>query len=182
MQYAGKHIKGVLRATLAWGMGIQILLGLVWLIRNMVGLQNFQESSLLLAGETGADGFYSGILYRGLVTLLSSRLWILYGIQLVAAVIASYGLMSRLIGRSWWGRRLFCALALVTIPQAMQCHLAVLPWSLGTSLLLGETALWMKFREKFPGKDRKQTLRESAVQERQGVWEEPAVQERQGSS
>ena len=141
MRRVGKHMGGVLRAALICGMCVQILLGLAWLIKNIGGLQNFQETRLLLAGESAADSFYSGILYRGLAALLSSRLWILYGFQLAAAVVASYGLMSCFFGREKEVLRLFGALALTTIPQAMQCHLAVLPWSLGTSLLLGETAL-----------------------------------------
>lgn len=130
---------------------------------------------MLLAGETAADGFYSGVLYRGLVTLLSSQLWILYGMQLAVAIIAGYGLMSCLIGRNQPGLRLFCALALTTIPQAMQCHLAVLPWSLGTSLLLGETALWRRVCEKFSVQEGRQTLRESAASDRQGAGEESAL-------
>jgi len=144
MRQVGKHVGGVLRAALVCGMGVQILLGLAWLIKNMGGLQSFQESGLLLSGESAADGFYSGILYRGLVALLSSHLWILYGIQLTAALAAAYGLMSCFLSREKAVLRLFCALALTTIPQAMQCHLAVLPWSLGTSLLLGEAALWRR--------------------------------------
>lgn len=144
MRRLGKHTRGVLRAALACGMGVQILLGLAWLMHNMGGLQNFQESRLLLAGESAESGFYSGVLYRGLVSMLSPCLWLLYGIQLTAAVGAAYGLTCCLFGREKKVLRLFCALALVTFPQAMQCHLAVLPWSLGTSLLLVETALWRR--------------------------------------
>lgn len=144
MRRVGKHMGGVLRAALVCGMGVQILLGMAWLIKNIGGLQNFQESSLLLAGESAAEGFYSGILYRGLAALLSSHLRILYGIQLAAAGIAAYGLMACFFDREKTGLRVLCTLALITIPQVMQCHLAVLPWSLGTSLLLGETALWIR--------------------------------------
>lgn len=144
MRRVWKHVGGVLRAALVCGMGVQILLGLAWLIKNIRGLQNFQETRLLLAGESAADSFYSGILYRGLAALLSSRPWILYGIQLAAAVVAAYGLMSCFFDREKKALRLLGALALTTIPQAMQCHLAVLPWSLGTSLLLGETALFKR--------------------------------------
>lgn len=144
IQRAGKHIQGILRAVLVCGMSVQILLGLVWLFRNMAGVQNFQESMALLEGKDLDAGYYSGILYRGLASALSSHLWILYGIQLAAAYAAAYGLMACFTAREKRGLRLFCALALTTIPQALQCHLAVLPWSLGTSLLLGETALWRK--------------------------------------
>lgn len=144
MQQIGKHIRGVLRAALACGMGVQILLGMAWLVRNMAGLQSFQESMAILEGKDLHAGYHSGILYRGLAEALSSHLWILYGIQLAAAYAAAYGLFACLVAGEKRRLRLFCALALNTIPQVMQCHLAVLPWSLGTSLLIGETALWRK--------------------------------------
>ena len=144
MRRLGRHTQGVLRAALACGMGVQILLGLAWLMQNMGGLQNFQESRLLLAGESTGNGFYSGILYRGLALLLSSRLWILYVVQLSAAFAAAWVLWACFFPNGNKRLRLLCTLALVTFPQAMQCHLAVLPWSLGTSLLVGETALWRK--------------------------------------
>lgn len=144
MQRAGKHIQGILRAALVGGMSVQILLGAAWLSRNLAGLQSFQESMALLGGRDLNAAYYSGILYRGLAAALSSHLWILYGIQLAAAYAAAYGLMACFVTGERQGLRLFCALALTTIPQALQCHLAVLPWSLGTSVLIAETALWRK--------------------------------------
>ena len=146
----GENIRGVLWAVLVCGMGIQILLGAAWLIRNIGGLQTFQESmALLQEGDLGA-ALYSGVLYRGLVSLLSSHLCILYGMQLAAAFGAGYGLMVCFTQREEWFLRLLGTLALLTIPQAMQCHLAVLPWSLGTSLLVGETALWICIGKQTP--------------------------------
>ena len=144
MQRAGKHIRGILRAILVCGMSVQILLGMAWLSRNLAGLQNFQESMALLGGQGLNAAYYSGILYRGLAAALSSHLWILYGLQLAAAYAAAYGLMACFVTGEKQGLRLFCALALTMIPQALQCHLAVLPWSLGTSVLIAETALWRK--------------------------------------
>ena len=144
MRRMGMHIRGILRAVLVCGMSVQILLGLAWLIKNMGGLQTFQESRWLLVGEGMAGKIYSGVLYRGLAALLSSHLWILYVLQLAAAVAAAYGLMSCFVEKDQKALRVLGALALTSIPQAMQCHLAVLPWSLGTSLLLTETALWRK--------------------------------------
>lgn len=145
MRRAGKHhIQGVLRAVLVCGMSVQIALGLAWLFCNAAGLQRFQESMALLEGRGLDAGYYSGILYRWLAALLSSRLWVLYGIQLAAAYAAACGLMACFAEGEKWGLRLFGALALTAIPQAMQCHLAVLPWSLGTSLLAGETVLWRR--------------------------------------
>ncbi|MDE6675367.1 MAG: hypothetical protein K2K19_11265 [Acetatifactor sp.] len=144
VQQAGKHIQGILRAVLICGMSVQILLGLVWLLGNMGGLQSFQESMALLEGKEFDAGYYSGILYRGLAAALYSHLWILYGIQLAAACGAAYELMACFVAGEKRLLRLFCALALTTVPQALQCHLAVLPWSLGSSLLVGETMLWRK--------------------------------------
>lgn len=166
MQRTAKHIRGVLRAVLVCGMAVQILLGLAWLIKNMGGLQNFQESRVLLTGEGQETGLYSGVLYRSLAGLLSSHLWILYGIQLAAALTAGYGLTVSILHR---GNRLFGilgALALTTIPQALQCHLAVLPWSLGTSLFAGETALWLRQYRRHHGR---QGTEGSSAGERQGT-------------
>lgn len=139
---AGRHIQGVLRAALVCGMGVQISMGLAWLVYSIGGLQSFQESMALLAGRASGTGMYSGVLYRALAAVFSSRPWILYGLQLAAAGWAAYGLTACFAPKEKRGFRLFCTLALITIPQAMQCHLAVLPWSLGTSILLWETVLW----------------------------------------
>lgn len=142
MRRAGRHIQGVLRAALACGMGVQISMGLAWLIYNIGGMQSFQESMALLAGRASGTGMYSGVLYRALAAAFSSRPWILYGLQLAVAGWAAYGLTACFVAKEKRMLRLFCTLALITIPQAMQCHLAVLPWSLGTSILLWETVLW----------------------------------------
>lgn len=152
MQRTAKHVRGVLQAVLVCGMAVQILLGLAWLIKNMGGLQSFQESRVLLTGEGQATGLYSGVLYRGLAVLLSSHLWILYGMQLAAALAAGYGLIASLLPGKNRLLSLLGTLAFVTIPQALQCHLAVLPWSLGTSLLAGETALWLRQYRRYHGR------------------------------
>lgn len=144
MRRVGRHIQGILRAVLVCGMCVQILLGLAWLIKNMGGLQNFQESRWLLTGDGMTGKRYSGLLYRALAACLSSHLWILYAVQLAAALLAAYALMACLTGRGKAAPCILGALTLTAIPQAMQCHLAVLPWSLGTSLLLAEIALWIR--------------------------------------
>lgn len=139
---AGRHIQEVLRAALVCGMGVQISMGLAWLVYNIGGMQSFQESMALLAGRASGTGMYSGVLYRALAAVFSSCPWMLYGLQLAAAGWAAYGLTACFAAKEKRGFRLFCTLALMTIPQTMQCHLAVLPWSLGTSILLWETVLW----------------------------------------
>ncbi len=155
------HIRGVLRAVLVCGMTVQIMLGLAWLVKNMGGLQTFQESRWLLTGGGVAGRLYSGALYRGLVSLLSSHLRILYGIQLAAAIASAYGLAACFMGKDQKALRILGALALTFIPQALQCHLAVLPWSLGTSLLLAQIALWVDLthnRTKEYGRERKTVI------------------------
>lgn len=143
MRQVGRHMGGVLRAALICGMGIQILLGLAWLINNMGGMQHFQESALLLSGESAPYAFYSGILYRAMAALGAFCPQALYGAQLAAAAASAYWLLSCFFPKENKSLRVLGALSITTIPQAMQCHLAVLPWSLGTSLMLGETALWI---------------------------------------
>lgn len=181
MQRTAKHVRGVLRAVLVCGMAVQILLGLAWLIKNRGGLQSFQESMVLLTGEGRETGLYSGVLYRGLAGLLSSHLWILYGIQLAAALTAGYGLTVSILHR---GNRLLGilgALALTTIPQALQCHLAVLPWSLGTSLIAGETALWLRQYRRY---HERQAMVSASADEGQTfiAWRSRKCAETEGSS
>lgn len=136
-------MRGVLRAAIVCGMSVQILLGLAWLVKNMGGSPSFQESRWLLTGEGMAGKLYSGALYRGLARALSSCLWLLYSLQLAAAAVAAYSLSACFLGKEQRPLRIWAALALTTVPQALQCHLAALPWSFGTSLLMAETALWI---------------------------------------
>ena len=62
---------------------------------------------------------------------------ILYFLQLAAAGAADYLLIRRIcpVGRFW---NVWYVLALLTLPMAMQCHLALLPYSFVSSLFLLE--------------------------------------------
>jgi len=148
MQSLRENVRNVLKALLAIGFGIQIVLGLCWMFGNITGFQQFGDSYLyekisriLVCDE------YEGILYPLLIkgmrgpeylTGIPYYIW-LYFLQLSVAFVAAFRLM-----RAWnlqgkfapvWG-----SLGLMTFPFAMQCHLAVLPQSLLSSLLLLQLA------------------------------------------
>lgn len=123
MKKAAGHISVILRGILFIGFSIQIVLGLIWMCFNFAHLQEFEQAS--------------GILYRGLRRLTGGHYRILYVLQLGAGYYAAHRFLQRLypVRRCWniWG-----SLALLTFPMAMQCHLAVSPYSLVSSLVLLE--------------------------------------------
>lgn len=123
MKKAAGHLTVILKGILLTGFGIQIILGLIWMCFNFPHLQEFSQPS--------------GILYRGLTGLAGERYGILYALQLGLGFWAGYRLLGSL-GAAGRARRLGGSLALLTFPMAMQCHLAVSPYSLVSSLLLLE--------------------------------------------
>lgn len=123
MKKAAGHISVILRGILFIGFSIQIVLGLIWMCFNFAHLQEFEQAS--------------GILYRGLRRITGEHYRILYVLQLGAGYYASHRFLHRL-----WpmkrGRDIWSSLALLTFPMAMQCHLAVSPYSFAASLFLLE--------------------------------------------
>lgn len=123
MKKAAGHISVIFRGILCIGFSIQIILGLIWMCFNFAHLQEFEQAS--------------GILYRGLRRLTGEHYRILYVLQLGAGYYAAHRFLQRLrpVNRIWdiWG-----SLALLTFPMAMQCHLAVSPYSFAASLYLLE--------------------------------------------
>lgn len=123
MKKAAGAVLEIIKGILFVGFGIQIILGMVWMCFNFTRLQEFSVSG--------------GPLYQGIRTLTGNAFVFLYGIQLVLAGAVGY----LFIGRCHGGSRFFRAwgsLCLLTLPMAMQCHLAVSPYSLGCSLFLLE--------------------------------------------
>lgn len=123
MKKAAGHISVILRGILFIGFSIQIVLGLIWMCFNFACLQEFQQTS--------------GILYEGLRHVTGEHYQILYVLQLGLGYYAAHRFLQRLrpVKRMWdiWG-----CLALLTFPMALQCHLAVSPCSLVSSLFLLE--------------------------------------------
>lgn len=114
-------LKGIFFA----GFSVQIILGLVWMCANFIEVQQFGQP----------EGFF----YPWLVSRLGETPQILYLLQLCLAGYAGYELLKPVLpdGRAWRG---WYVLALLTVPVAMQCHLALLPCSFVGSLLLLELA------------------------------------------
>lgn len=121
MKKAAETAGLVVKNIIMLGYTLQIGLGLVWMVANLGGIQDF------LPVEAGAYALFY-FLPQGAYTLV-------YLLQLGAALYAGYRLVQKLCsagrGICLWG-----SLALMTLPMAMQCHLALLPYSFICSLAL----------------------------------------------
>ncbi len=144
MQKACKVFFSVMGAVLFIGFSIQILLGICWMTGNFFGFQQFGESAFYVEiSKSFICDEYEGILYPVLILIARGieeffRIpyhCILYLLQLGMAYIASYKLLKSVgvRGKFW---TVWASMAMVTVPMAMQCHLAVLPDSLTGAFLL----------------------------------------------
>lgn len=137
---AGKLIAGVL----FWGISVQIVLGIIWLLLNIGKQQDFGASQQLVEiSKSFLCDEYTGILYP--VMLLAAR-WIerlvripwyviLYLVQLTVGCYAAHRFL-RALGRTHRGWNLWGSMGILTIPMLLQCHLAILPNSLTLSFFL----------------------------------------------
>ena len=112
-----KLIKGILFV----GFSVQIVFGLAWMGCNFAHVQGFGEAS---------PGLYAGV-----VRLLGRAYPAVYVLQLFAAGLSGQRLILQLCHYGRNGRQnrtaaLWGSLAMMTLPMAMQCHMALLPYSL----------------------------------------------------
>jgi len=114
----------VLKGILLIGFTIQIFLGLAWMCCNVFQVQDFGKIDTAGAG------------YRALFGLLGEQPTLMYLLQLALAYFAADLFLSRFvkIEKKWF--TVWCSLALLTFPFALQCHLALLPYSFMGSLAL----------------------------------------------
>lgn len=137
---AGRVIKGIILT----GFCIQIVLGIVWMCCNAASVQDFAPPS-------------RGI-YRALAGLLDKRLYpLVYGLQLLVALGAGRALCRQAWRTDGW-KPVFGALALLTLPMAMQCHMALLPYSPVCSLGLAQLCLLGKLSAPEEKGSRERTL------------------------
>lgn len=154
-----EKLSALLGRILVLGSGVQIVLGLIWMLANFGSFQEFPESYFLLeVSEKLVCDEYTGILYplllralRGIAGAMRIPYFsIAYALQLIAATwamavfLGSFELWKRLSlpGKIW------AVLSLVTLPMGMQCHLAVLPISLASSLFVAQLGMaWRSMRE-----------------------------------
>lgn len=141
MQKAITHIMIILKGVLFIGISIQTVLGIVWMCRNFSHVPQFGESLFYIqVSRTLRCDEYTGILYPLFLWIVRRNHFVVYGIQLAAAYAASCRFLGVFLPvknrKTLWG-----GLALVTIPIALQCHMAILPCSFAASLLLLELSL-----------------------------------------
>lgn len=111
----------IIKGSIFIGFLVQIVFGLVWMGCSIIHIQDFAEAS------TG--------IYGRAVRLLGKAYPAMYLLQLLMAGYAGWRLVSRLcdLDQNRKRNRLFAlwgSLALMTLPTAMQCHMALLPYSL----------------------------------------------------
>ena len=118
---AAGHVRTVMKGMIFIGFSGQIIWGIVWMCCNFAWVQDFGEPD--------------GALYGGLFRLLGANPQVMYLVQILAAFFTGYFFLQKLrpAGR---GLALWRGLALLTVPFAMQCHLAVQPYSLLGSLYM----------------------------------------------
>ena len=118
---AAGHVRTVMKGMIFIGFSGQIIWGIVWMCCNFAWVQDFGEPD--------------GALYGGLFRLLGENPQVMYLVQILAAFFTGYFFLQKLrpAGR---GLALWRGLALLTVPFAMQCHLAVQPYSLLGSLYM----------------------------------------------
>lgn len=141
MKKVTKHILIVLKGVLFIGISIQTVLGIVWMCCNFPHVPQFGESLFYMqVSQTLRCDEYTGILYPLFLWMVRRNHYVVYVVQLAVAYAASYRFLGVFLSgrnrKTMWG-----SLALVTIPVALQCHMAVLPRSFAVSLLLLEFAL-----------------------------------------
>lgn len=119
----------LLRGMLFIGFSIQIGLGVLWICCNFTSVQEFTESR--------------SVVYGAVYALTGRHAPVMYGLQLALAYYAGCCFLGALrpAGRFW---RVWSSLALLTFPMAMQCHLALLPWSFAGSFVLLEWSFAVK--------------------------------------
>ena len=149
MQKIGRAFAQTAGRLLFLGISVQILLGIGWMVRSFGIFPEFGDSYLWLkAAETLVCDDYMGIGYplflmlaKGIESVSSiPYTFFVYTVQLLFAFYSG-AVFLRACGITknkaflCWG-----SLGLLTFPSALQCHLAVLPNSIGYSFLLLELA------------------------------------------
>ncbi len=148
MQKAATHILAIVSRVIFIGLSIQIALGILWMCGSFTDVPRFGESDFYVeVSKTLLCDEYTGILYP--VLLLFARLveelfripffGVMYVLQLAFAGCAAHRFLQSIhrTGRFW---DIWSSLALLTVPMAMQCHMAILPHSLTGSCILMELA------------------------------------------
>ena len=132
-------------------MGLQILMGFLWMAANLGKVPRFQECmEFLHMSETLCVDEYTGILYPLGIRLLYAVAGLLqlpgcsfvYLLQVVAAYLAYIYFLRKVffpgeeLSVLLRNRLRFGVLFILTVPPIAQCHMALLPYSLATSVMV----------------------------------------------
>lgn len=164
-----KDIRYIWMGAFALLMTVQVVLGIGWMAANIGHLPLFEETFMMVeAAGGGKMDEYMGILYPlmirlafGIEKILHIPYYVLlYILQMVSAAYAIKYMLD------YSGRFLGCGKQktvktvliigyLLTFPQLLQLHFAVLPYSLAMSVglvLICDGLLYLRYTEKFCGK------------------------------
>lgn len=157
-----RHIGAVVKRMIFTGFSVQIVLGLAWAACNFFRVQDFLWRNFQRAEPEGA--------IYGLYSFVGQWPPALYLIQLGLAFYAGYRFLDRNVAGSFLmdarRRRAFSlwgSLALLTFPFALQCHLAILPYSIMSSLFLLMLSFLLEALAPPERQRRKYALRKLAV-------------------
>lgn len=162
MHKVARKVSALLGRVVFIGLSAQMLLGLLWMLGNFGYFQEYEKSFFLLeVSETLVCDEYTGILYpllirlaKGVSLLLPIPYYcILYVLQSGLGFFAAFFFIQRLIPGDKLGGRgkvllLWGSGVMNTVPFVLQCHLAVLPASLGMSLVLLMLGICLEGRKK----------------------------------
>lgn len=125
-------------------LSLQIAAGCIWGVYNCTSLRMFGDTTLLLKqSETLSITGGGGVIYPALLAVVRTmtvngpvRFYVLmYLLQIILAFISWFFFSGKVLGLEKKGARIWTALAIITCPFAMQCHLAVLEYSFVSSLM-----------------------------------------------
>lgn len=126
MKKIAAELAVILKGILFTGFSIQTIMGIVWMCFNFIHLQDFGEPE--------------GILYPVLQNAIGGAYPLLYLVQLCAAFFAAHFFLQSLYPAKGF-LSIWCDFVLLTFPMALQCHLALSPYSLISSFVLVDASL-----------------------------------------
>ncbi|MCM1185875.1 MAG: hypothetical protein NC251_05150 [Lachnoclostridium sp.] len=139
MKRMKKHLSvigtAIIGRMLFIGFSVQIALGLCWMLCNFGARQNFALQSMR------SDGFLYPVLLG-----IAPHYCVVYLLQAAVALWAGYVFLKSIRPSLFWN--IWGSLVIFTVPMGMQCHLALLPDSLISSLMLMECGLFWKAAKK----------------------------------
>ena len=141
---AGNKISRIFGSCVFLLLSAQIVIGCAWGVLNFASFQEFPESAKMILLSSGlALKSDTSVIYPSLLLIVRTLTLngpvkfyeVMYVLQLALAFAAWYTFAVKVLPFEKKWLRIWFALAVVTNPFAMQCHLAVLEFSFVSSFL-----------------------------------------------